>query len=82
MSTIVSRMLIMIKIRIIGDIGSGKSFVSRQFFCQVFNADKEVEQIYFNDKELSIDWNINTHNVILSEKDIKGLPFNKIKSPF
>tara|TARA_Y100000590_G_scaffold213692_1_gene242189 strand:- start:1587 stop:2162 length:576 start_codon:yes stop_codon:yes gene_type:complete len=41
----------MIKIGIIGDIGSGKSFVSRQFFCPVFNADKEVEQIYFNDKE-------------------------------
>ena len=43
----------------------------------------ENEQtIYFNDKDLSIDWNVNTHNVILSEKDKKGLLFNDIESPF
>ena len=36
----------MIKIGIVGDIGSGKSFVSRQFGCPVFNADKEVSKIY------------------------------------
>ena len=30
---------IMIKIGILGDIGSGKSFVAKQFGCPVFNAD-------------------------------------------
>ena len=40
----------MIKIAIIGDIGSGKSFVSKQFLCPVFDADKEVEKIYFSNQ--------------------------------
>ena len=40
----------MIKIGILGDIGSGKSFVAKQFGCPVFNADKEVSDIYKNDK--------------------------------
>ena len=34
---------------ILGDIGSGKSFVANQFNCPVFDADKEVNQIYKND---------------------------------
>ena len=41
----------MIKIAIIGDIGSGKSFVSKQFLCPVFDADKEVKKIYLNDQK-------------------------------
>ena len=40
----------MIKIGVLGDIGSGKSFVAKQFGCPVFNADKEVSDIYKNDK--------------------------------
>ena len=40
----------MIKIGIVGDIGSGKSFVSRQFGFPVFNADKEVSKIYKKNK--------------------------------
>ena len=40
----------MIKVGILGDIGSGKSFVAKQFGCPVFNADKEVSDIYKNDK--------------------------------
>ena len=36
----------MLKIGILGDIGSGKSFIARQFGCPVFNADKEVNKIY------------------------------------
>jgi len=40
----------MIKIGILGDIGSGKSFVAKQFSCPVFNADNEVKKIYKNDK--------------------------------
>ena len=40
----------MIKIAILGQIGSGKSFVSKQFGYPVFNADKEVAKIYKNNK--------------------------------
>ena len=36
----------MIKIGIVGDIGSGKTFVARQFGYPVFDADKEVSKIY------------------------------------
>ena len=39
----------MIKIAIIGDIGSGKSFVAKQFLYPVFDADQEVKKIYLND---------------------------------
>ena len=40
----------MIKIAIIGDIGSGKSFVAKQFLCPVFDADQEVKKIYLNNQ--------------------------------
>ena len=40
----------MIKIGILGDIGSGKSFVAKQFGYPVFNADQEVLKIYKNNK--------------------------------
>ena len=36
----------MIVVGILGDIGSGKSFVSKLFKCPVFNADIEVNKIY------------------------------------
>tara|TARA_Y100001970_G_C14199913_1_gene840494 strand:- start:1227 stop:1802 length:576 start_codon:yes stop_codon:yes gene_type:complete len=36
----------MIRIGIIGDIGSGKTYVANSFGYPVFNADKEVETIY------------------------------------
>ena len=41
----------MIKIGILGDIGSGKSFVAKQFGFPVFDADNEVRKIYKKDKE-------------------------------
>ena len=41
----------MIKIAIIGGIGSGKSFVAKQFHFPVFDADKEVQKIYKSDKK-------------------------------
>tara|TARA_B100001121_G_C18681499_1_gene618768 strand:- start:178 stop:747 length:570 start_codon:yes stop_codon:yes gene_type:complete len=41
----------MIKIGILGDIGSGKSFVAKNFGYPVFNADKEVADIYKHDKK-------------------------------
>ena len=40
----------MIRIAILGDIGAGKTFVSKQFNCPLFNADKEVADIYKNDR--------------------------------
>ncbi|MDC2968697.1 dephospho-CoA kinase [Candidatus Pelagibacter sp.] len=40
----------MIRIAILGDMGAGKSFVSKQFNCPLFNADKEVVEIYKNDR--------------------------------
>ena len=40
----------MIRIAIVGDIGSGKSFVAKLFGYPVFNADKIVSEIYKNDK--------------------------------
>ena len=38
----------MIKIALVGEIGSGKSFISKLFGYPVFNADKEVDHIYLN----------------------------------
>ena len=36
----------MIKIGILGDIGSGKTYVAKSFGFPVFNADQEVREIY------------------------------------
>ena len=36
----------MIKIAVLGDIGSGKSYVAKQFGYPVFNADAEVVKLY------------------------------------
>ncbi len=41
----------MIKIAVLGDIGSGKSFVAKQFGFPVFNADFEVKKIYKKNKK-------------------------------
>ena len=41
----------MIIIGVLGDIGSGKSYVAKQFGCPVFNADNEVKRIYENEKK-------------------------------
>ena len=42
----------MIRIGILGDIGSGKSFIAQNFGYPVFNADYEVAQIYQKDKNI------------------------------
>ena len=42
----------MIKIGILGDIGSGKSYVAKNFGFPVFNADAEVGKLYRKDKEI------------------------------
>ena len=42
----------MIRIAIVGEIGSGKSYVSQALGLPVFNADKEVSKIYNNNKNI------------------------------
>ena len=42
----------MIKIGILGDIGSGKSFVAKKFGYPVFSADDEVSKLYKKDKKI------------------------------
>ena len=42
----------MIRIGILGDIGSGKSFVANNFGYPVFNADYEVSKLYKKDKKI------------------------------
>ena len=41
----------MIRIGVIGDIGSGKSFIAKLFKKPVFNADEEVKLIYRNNRD-------------------------------
>ena len=41
----------MIRIAVVGDIGSGKSYVARQFGGPVFNADLEVSKLYRKNKK-------------------------------
>ena len=61
------------RIGIIGDIGSGKSFVANQFRFPVFNADKEVNKIY---KKNKICFNKLKNKL---PKYIKSYPINKIE---
>jgi dephospho-CoA kinase len=42
----------MIKIGVLGDIGSGKSYVAKHFGYPVFNADAEVGKLYSKDKKI------------------------------
>ena len=42
----------MIRIGILGDIGSGKSYVANNFGYPVFNADHEVSKLYKQDKKI------------------------------
>ena len=60
-------------IGILGDIGSGKTFVAKQFGFPVFNADKEVTKIYKDDKSC--------FKKLRSKlpKYIKSYPVNKIE---
>ena len=63
----------MIVVGILGDIGSGKSFVSKQFKCPVFNADHEVSKIYSKSKVCYK----KLRNKL--SKHIKSFPINKIE---
>ena len=44
----------MIRIGILGDIGSGKSHIAKNFGYPVFNADYEVGKLYKNDKKIFV----------------------------
>ena len=62
----------MIRIAVVGDIGSGKSYVAKSFGYPVFDADDEVRKLYFK-------------NNICFNKLNKLFPFhtpNSIISPF
>ena len=61
------------KVGILGDIGSGKSFIAKQFGYPVFNADKVVSKIYKT--------NFNCFKKLKNKipKYIKSYPINKIE---
>ena len=61
----------MIRIGILGDIGSGKSYVAKNFGYPVFNADIEVGKLYKKDKKI-----FNKLKKILP-KYIYSFPINK-----
>ena len=78
----------MIIIGILGDIGSGKSYVASQFGYPVFNADVEVAKIYKNSKacfkklkkllpdyirSFPINKNELTDSILSNEKNIKKI---------
>ena len=42
----------MIRIGVLGDIGSGKSYVAQNFGYPVFNADVEVAKLYQKDRKI------------------------------
>ncbi len=44
----------MIRIGILGDIGSGKSYIAKRFGYPVFNADEEVGKLYKKNKKIFI----------------------------
>ena len=47
----------MIRIGILGDIGSGKSYVAKSFGYPVFNADSEVGKLYKKNRKIFIKLN-------------------------
>ena len=56
----------MIKIGILGDIGSGKCYVAKNFGYPVFNADLEVSKLYQKDKKIFDKLKIKLPNYIFS----------------
>ena len=59
------------RIGILGDIGSGKSYVAKNFGYPVFNADEEVGELYKKDRKI-----FNKLKKILP-KYITSFPINK-----
>tara|TARA_B100000029_G_scaffold516333_1_gene628772 strand:+ start:551 stop:1126 length:576 start_codon:yes stop_codon:yes gene_type:complete len=72
----------MIKIGILGDIGSGKTFISKKFSFPIFNADDEVNKIYKKNKNCYKKLKKIFPNYILSfpvkkEELMKAICYNK-----
>ena len=67
----------MIKIAILGDIGSGKTFVSKLFKLPVFNADKEVIKIYKSNKQCFHKFKNKTISFPINKKDLINLILEK-----
>ena len=63
----------MIRIGILGDIGSGKSYVAKTFGYPVFNADVEVGKIYKTNKKIFLKLNKSL------PKHIQTFPINKFE---
>ena len=61
----------MIRIGILGDIGSGKSYVANNFGYSVFNADHEVSKLYKKNKKVFYKLNK------ILPKYITSFPINK-----
>ena len=61
----------MIRIGILGNIGSGKSYVAKKFGYPVFNADYEVAKLYKKDKKIFFKLNK------ILPKYIQTFPINK-----
>ena len=73
----------MIKIGILGDIGSGKSHIARCFGYPVFNADEEVIKLYKSDLKVFKKLKKTLPNFIYSfpinkTEITKAILFNKI----
>ena len=62
----------MIRIAVLGDIGSGKSFFAKQLKIPVFNADQVVSDLYNSDKRLFLKLKK------IFPKQINSFPINKI----
>jgi len=56
----------MIRLAIVGDIGSGKSYVAKQFGYPVFNADAEVSKLYKTSRKCYNKLKIALPNYIIS----------------
>jgi len=72
----------MIRVAILGDIGSGKTFVSKQFGYPVFNADDEVAKIYKKDKSCFLKIKKSLPKFILSNSLNKNEITNAILDDF
>ena len=69
----------MIRVGVMGGIGSGKSFIAKLFNCPVFNADKEVNRVYKNDKNCFVKLKKKLQNFINSFPVKKKQLINAIK---
>ena len=74
----------MIRIGIVGDIGSGKSFIAKKFSLPVFSADSEVANIYKTNKKCFLKFKKKFPKYILSfplkKKEILNILNKNIKN--